>query len=189
MLTNQSFDSKLLKDELNRILKTPYFKSSKILSNFLQFIMTQTLNGKGQSPKVYLVSMEVLEKSTDFNPQLDAIVRIHTRRRWKLLEENCGESELNDLLKISIPMDSYIPKFRSNQMHSLTPDNSILEKANHRTNSQKFTILPLTKADLLERLDVICKSLCWDISIELSKFQELTCQVRNIFWRYSTTIQ
>jgi len=76
-----------VREQVSRIARSELFRSSKILLNFLKYIVKETLDGKEQKLKEYVFAVEVLRKNEDFNPQLDAIVRIHARRLRKLLEE------------------------------------------------------------------------------------------------------
>jgi hypothetical protein len=56
-----------------------------------------------------------LNKSPDFNPQLNGIVRIHANRLRKLLDEYYQNEGVNDPIVISIPKGRYIPNFESKQ--------------------------------------------------------------------------
>ena len=78
--------SNQIMDQVSKLLKSPEFKRSKILSDFLKFIVRETLKGNEDSLKEYVIATEVLHKSSDFNPQLDAVVRIHAGRLRNLLE-------------------------------------------------------------------------------------------------------
>lgn len=71
--------------QVSKILQSEVFLKSKILSNFLRFIIMETLNGNEQSLKEYIIGVNVLKKDPDFNPQIDSIVRIHAGRLRKYL--------------------------------------------------------------------------------------------------------
>jgi TolB-like protein len=155
-------------------LKTPHFRSSKILTNFLRFIVTETLEGNEQYLKEYVIGTEVLKKGPDFNPQLDAIVRIHARRLRKLMEEYYSSQGIHDPVKISIPTGRYTPVFEKNDAYLALSEPSSSKERPHQEQPPKVAIVPLTKIGNNERLDVICTSLCRDLGIELSKYQELS---------------
>ena len=76
-----------IKAHLKRIVSTPAFKSSRILSGFLEFVTEKTLAGKEDEIKEYSIGISVLSRNIDFNPQLDAIVRIHAGRLRRALKE------------------------------------------------------------------------------------------------------
>ena len=78
-LENHIFSESSKKDileELNRILSSNLFSRSSVLSNFLKFIVEETLEGNTDGLKEYTIAVSALGKSPDFNPQTDAIIRI-----------------------------------------------------------------------------------------------------------------
>ena len=79
MVVAQKIAPSKINEQVLRILKTPEFRSSRVLSDFLKYIVKVTLEGNEQSLKEYVIATEVLKKSEDFNPQLDAVVRINAR--------------------------------------------------------------------------------------------------------------
>lgn len=89
--------------QVSKILQSEVFLKSKILSNFLRFIIMETLNGNEQSLKEYIIGVNVLKKDPDFNPQIDSIVRIHAGRLRKYLKSYYKELGRSDEIKITIP--------------------------------------------------------------------------------------
>src|SRR4030095_2034535 len=55
-----------------------------------------------------------LRKESDFNPQVDSIVRIHAGRLRRALKEYYYEEGKDDPIMISIPKGSYAPNFKLN---------------------------------------------------------------------------
>lgn len=81
-------------------------------------MVRETLEGKGENLKEYVIATDVLNKSSDFNPQLDAVVRIHAGRLRNLLDKYYLEAGINDPVKISIPKGRYIPLFEYNKIEN-----------------------------------------------------------------------
>ncbi|OJY38096.1 MAG: hypothetical protein BGP06_16780 [Rhizobiales bacterium 65-9] len=50
------------------------------MTNFLQYVVEETLEGRGRSLKGYAIAVEALGRSDDFDPQFDPIVRVEARR-------------------------------------------------------------------------------------------------------------
>src|SRR5450631_1958868 len=100
-----------IKEQLNRILSTSAFKNSRVLSGFLKFVTGETLAGNEQEIKEYSIGIQVLSRHSDFNPQLDSIVRIHAGRLRRALKEYYYECGRMDRVLIDIPKGSYIPVF------------------------------------------------------------------------------
>ena len=61
--------------QLERILASPLFASSESLQGFLRFTVKETLEGRGDQLKEYLLGVEVFRRGAQFDPRLDSIVR------------------------------------------------------------------------------------------------------------------
>lgn len=100
-----------IKKELAKILASVPLSGSAVLSDFLSFIVNETLEGRGPVLKEYTIGVKALKKEPDFNPQIDGIVRIHAGRLRKALKEYYYEEGLHDDVIISIPKGRYVPVF------------------------------------------------------------------------------
>jgi adenylate cyclase len=102
-----------VREQLARIVNSPGFVSSARLSRFLTHIVNRTIEGDLDSLKEFSVAMEVFDRSSDYDPNIDAIVRVQARRlRAKLkayYEEGPGRS---DPVLIALRPGSYMPVFR-----------------------------------------------------------------------------
>jgi TolB-like protein len=100
--------------------------NSSVLTQFLNFVVSETLAGRSESLKEYTIGVQALKKDADFNPQIDSIVRIHAGRLRRALKEYYYELGQNDPIIIDIPKGSYTPvfTFKSDQnMMALTDQN------------------------------------------------------------------
>jgi len=132
-----------IKEQVSRILKSPEFKRSKILTDFLKYVVRETIEGNENNLKEYVIATEVLNKSSDFNPQLDAVVRIHARRLRNLLESYYLEAGKNDSVKISIPKGRYIPVFESNSNTNIVAAEAIMDAGDLQIESiSTIAVLP-----------------------------------------------
>jgi serine/threonine-protein kinase len=102
-----------VREQSARIVDSPGFVSSARLSRFLTHIVNRTIDGDVDSLKEFSVAMEVFDRSSDYDPNIDAIVRVQARRlRAKLkayYEEGPGRS---DPVLIALRPGSYVPIFR-----------------------------------------------------------------------------
>lgn len=99
--------------ELDSILSSDMFSRSSVLSNFLKFIVEETLEGNTEGLKEYTIAVNALGKPEDFNPQIDAIVRIHAGRLRRLLNEYYTKPETISTIKIEVIKGTYVPVFRT----------------------------------------------------------------------------
>ena len=67
-------------NQLSRILSTPAFNNSALLSEFLKYIIGEKLASREKLLKEYTIGVAVLSKKANYDPQTDATVRIHAGR-------------------------------------------------------------------------------------------------------------
>src|SRR5688572_3190895 len=97
-----------VRDQLTKILSSAKLSTSNILSQFLYFIVNETLAGRGEALKEYTIGVHALKKSLDFNPQIDSIVRIHAGRLRRALKEYYYEEGINDPIAVLVPKGNYM---------------------------------------------------------------------------------
>lgn len=101
-----------IKYQLESILKSETFHSTKVLSDFLKFVVTEMLEGRNNEIKEYTVAVKGLGRGKDFNPQSLALVRIYAGRLRKLLDTYYSKERKTDRIRITIPKGSYTPVFK-----------------------------------------------------------------------------
>jgi len=105
----------LVRKQLQQILKQDELRRSPILAKFLEFVVISRLEGREDEIKEYTIGVKALCKPISFNPQLDAVVRIHASRLRNFLFKYYHETGKNDLIFINIPKGTYIPVFERNE--------------------------------------------------------------------------
>lgn len=113
------YTRKEILDELDCILSSDMFSRSSVLSNFLKFIVEETIEGNTDSLKEYTIAVGALGKADDFNPQIDAIVRIHAGRLRRLLNDYYRGPGISDKIKIEVIKGTYVPAFRKHSVNHL----------------------------------------------------------------------
>src|ERR1700758_1089657 len=102
-----------VRDQLARIVNSSGFVSSARLCRFLTHIVNRTIDCDIDSLKEFSIAMEVFDRSSKYDPNIDAIVRVEARRlRAKLktyYEEGPGTV---DPVLIGLRPGSYVPIFR-----------------------------------------------------------------------------
>ncbi len=106
-----NFISSELNEQLGRILKSRFFIHSGTITSFLNFIVRETLEGRQDKLKEYVIALNVFSKPSDFNPQFDPIVRINAGRLRRALSDYYLDEGKNDPVTISVPKGSYVPVF------------------------------------------------------------------------------
>lgn len=118
---------------LARILESSTFRQVDRLKHFLQFIVTETLEGRGDQLKEYVIGVQVFDKESSFDPRVDPIVRVQARRLRSRLERYYQAEGAGDPLVVDLPKGGYTPVFRSRDVFSSNrrPINAAL--AGHNT--------------------------------------------------------
>src|SRR5438045_9779761 len=99
--------------QLSRILESKTFRQADRLKRFLTFIVQETLAGRGERLKEFVVGVEVFGKDDSFDPRNDPIVRVQARRLRAQLARYYREEGQDDELVIELPKGGDGPTFRT----------------------------------------------------------------------------
>jgi adenylate cyclase len=99
-------------DELTRIVNSPRFISSARLCRFLTHIVNKTIHGDLDSLKEFSIAVDVFDRTSEYDPNIDAIVRVEARRLRAKLKEYYEGPGRNDSVLIGLRPGSYVPVFR-----------------------------------------------------------------------------
>lgn len=92
-----------------QITSSPLFNPSERLCRFLRFIVAETLAGRSDGIKEYVIGVDVYGRSARFDPRADAIVRVEAGRlRAKLTQYYLGEDH-GLPVHIALPRGTYVP--------------------------------------------------------------------------------
>jgi serine/threonine-protein kinase len=97
--------------QLERILASRAFRRADRLKRFLTFVVEETVAGRGERLKEFVVGMEVFGRDSTFDPPTDPIVRVQARRLRAQLTRYYREEGLEDDLLIDLPKGGYAPTF------------------------------------------------------------------------------
>ena len=100
-------DQKAVREQLNRILKSGPFHQSQRRQRFLEYLVNETLAGRGERLKAYNVAVEVFERPETFDPVVDPIVRIEAARLRDKLREYYDSDGRSDPIHIDLPKGGY----------------------------------------------------------------------------------
>src|ERR1043166_4357950 len=96
---------------LQRMIVSDVCSRSPQLGAFLRFVVEAVLQGKADRIKAYTIGVEVLRRDTNFDPQLDPIVRVEATRLRRALERYYGGPGAGDPIIVDLPRGSYVPTF------------------------------------------------------------------------------
>src|ERR687896_1539706 len=96
-----------VRDQLDRILRSPGFANAPFLSAFLQHVVDNALSGHSDGAKEYTIAVEVFGRPDTFDPRTDTIVRVQARRLRARLDAYYKTVGHADPLIIDMPRGSY----------------------------------------------------------------------------------
>lgn len=160
-------------NQLNRLLSYSELAKSRVLSQFLTFVVHETLSGRENTIKEYTIGVYALNRDESFDPQKDAIVRVHGVRLRKILQDYYSGPGQNDPVRIQLPKGKYVPVFEEGQ--NIQPKEEEAETAmpDLEAGSPIVAVFPFrcTKED--DRIKVISNQLCEEIAAAFTQFSEL----------------
>lgn len=164
-MTSQGSTPELGKDsdekargQLNRILSSKAFRQADRLKRFLSFVVEETISGRGDRLKEFVVGVEVFGKDTSFDPRNDPIVRVQARRLRAQLARYYREEGQEEELVIEMPKGGYAPIFRP--LKSVAPKRSITPTLVSRNT---ILVLPFTDCSPAGDQKYFCQGLSQEI--------------------------
>jgi len=98
--------------------------TGKKVSQFLRYVVEQSLNGRPGIIKQYTIAVEALGYGADFDPATNPTVRIVARRLRRTLDQYYSAQGIEDPIRIDIPKGRYIPVFLDNHTAAEAPGSS-----------------------------------------------------------------
>ena len=94
-------------DELARITAAPDFARAPVMRRLLEFLVAETLAGRGDGLKAYSVAVDGLGRSDDFDAQADSYPRVQVGRLRRMLDAFYARHDRSGPLRLHIPPGQY----------------------------------------------------------------------------------
>jgi hypothetical protein len=111
---------------VHRILASNHFAKAPLLSAFLLHVSRRALDDGMVRISEYEIGRSVFQRSADFDPRQDNIVRTYARHLRKRLQEYYAGDGADDTIRIEIPKGTYVPVFRAGESQPTVPEEVIL---------------------------------------------------------------
>src|SRR5215470_7574973 len=102
-----------IREELDRVLSSHEFRTSKRSQEFLRYVIEHTLNGQGDMLKERTIGIEVFGRPTSYEPSDDATVRVKAGEVRKRLGLYYSSEGAHNPLRIELPSGTYVPEFQT----------------------------------------------------------------------------
>ena len=199
MRMEQTISAELVRKELSQILNFGEISNAPILSKFLQFITDKKLLGQEDEIKEYTIGVKALGKPSDFNPQLDAYVRIHAGRLRQVINRYYLGPGMNDELIINIPKGSYIPVFHLRDLQAepgmISGETHSQTKPTNGTNPSNgfgkpiLAVLPFHNLSAENSKDYFVAGIGEQLSTDLARFQNLSVISYYSTYKYDSALK
>lgn len=100
-----------IREELNRVLSSHEFRTSKRSRDFLRYVVEHTLGGHAALLKERTIGIEVFGRPTSYDPSDDATVRVKAGEVRKRLGLYYSTQGAVNPLRIELPSGTYVPEF------------------------------------------------------------------------------
>ena len=172
-----------VREQLARVVNSSGFVPSARLVRFLTHIVNRTINGDPDSLKEFSIAMEVFDRTADYDPNIDAIVRVEARRlRSKLksyYEEGPGRS---DPVLIGLRPGSYVPIFRWLERRPAEHSGAINTGIETRRGS--IAVLPFVNMSPEPEQDYFCDGISEEIINALTRVSGLNVIARTSAFQF-----
>jgi hypothetical protein len=115
-----------IRQHLDTILAGDEFCSSRRCSELLRHIVERALSGDADSLKERLLGVEIFHRRSDYDTSTDAIVRVTANDARRRLANFYSKHPIQ-LMRISLPLGSYVPDFISLAPHETPAEAPNLE--------------------------------------------------------------
>lgn len=100
-----------VRHELSRVVASSAFQEADRAKTLLTFVVNAALEARAHEIKESVIGVEVLGRSTSFDPKIDPIVRVEVGRLRQRLKTYYDSEGAKDPVLITIPKGSYVPEF------------------------------------------------------------------------------
>jgi hypothetical protein len=100
-----------VQQQLERLLASPLFHSSKRYAQFLRFVVGRTLEGGGHDLKERILGIEVFDRPPDYDTNIDPIVRVTAAEIRKRVDQYYHDPKHGQEIRLFLPSGSYAPHF------------------------------------------------------------------------------
>jgi len=161
--------------ELERVCKSKEFQSKPRMKKFLMYLTTEYIEGRAHKIKGYSIAVDVFDQPDNFDPDLNALVRINAGRLRRLLRLYYLEEGVDNQIKIHIPKGKYVPTFLTN-----TKPKELNRLVNDRTErtglkmKPRLAVLPFRNLSEKEGLKFLCFGISQELASSMAKYDDLS---------------
>jgi hypothetical protein len=109
--SNKAIPVDAIREELQRVLASHEFRSTKRSQDFLRYVVENTLDGHADILKERTIGIDVFARPASYDPSDDATVRVKAGDVRKRLGLYYATEGVRDPVRIELPAGTYVPEF------------------------------------------------------------------------------
>ncbi len=165
----------IVKECLERMLKSDLFYQSERQSRFLEYIVEKTLSGEGKKIKQYSIGLDVFDRDESFDPAIDSIVRVEAGRLRAKLREYYSITG-NDDVQFTMRKGKYIVDFQF--QNDLKTTGKFSTSSINENKRPTIAVLAFANTSGDDSQEYFTDGISEDIITDLSKSQGLSVIAR-----------
>jgi hypothetical protein len=114
-----------VQQQLELLLASPLFHSSKRYPRFLRFVVARALAGQTDQLKERILGVEIFDRPADYDTNTDPIVRVTAAEIRKRIEHYYQDPKHSHEIRMILPSGSYAPQFYWPGHPSAPPTSSV----------------------------------------------------------------
>lgn len=114
-------DRSAVERELKLIRASPFFHASKRSQQFLCYVVQYRLDGNQEPLKERTIGADLFKRPSNYATGDDSVVRVQAGEVRRRLEQYYQSPPVDSLVRIELPLGSYVPEFRYASIASSAP--------------------------------------------------------------------
>jgi hypothetical protein len=108
---SSEFEKGAVQQQLEHLLASPLFNSSKRYAQFLRYVVTRALDGQAGQLKERVLGIEIFERPADYDTNTDPIVRVTAAEIRKRIDRYYQDPKHSQEIRLFLSAGSYAPQF------------------------------------------------------------------------------
>jgi hypothetical protein len=108
---SSEFEKGAVLQQVEHLLASPLFHSSKRYPRFLRFVVGRSLEGQTDQLKERILGMEIFDRPAEYDTNKDPIVRVTAAEIRKRIEQYYQDPKHSQEIRLFLPTGSYAPQF------------------------------------------------------------------------------
>jgi TolB-like protein/Tfp pilus assembly protein PilF len=174
-----------IRAQLERLLGSPHLQQAPRRQRLLRHIVEATLSGATDRLKGYNLGVEVFDRGTEFDPNVDPIVRVEMGRLRSKLVEFYSDQGFTDAVLIDLPKGAYAARIEF-RVSATASNTASWKRTVHDTDAERprIAVIPFKNLSADQEQEYFADGITEDLITDLSKLSGLSVISRHSSFLY-----